>query len=48
MFTKKPDEFDKACERIYRKFLEDGVWTNANGTESNIAEVRDWFIAGIR
>lgn len=42
------DDFQEACERIYRKFLTDGVLTDETGTEAGISEVRDWFIENMR
>ena len=47
-FKKKPDAFAESCERIYRRFLRDGVLTDADGNEAEVAAVRNWFIENIR
>lgn len=47
-FKKKPDAFSEDCERIYRKFLSEGILTDAEGNEADVATVRNWFIENIR
>lgn len=47
-FKKKPDAFSESCERIYRRFLKDGVLTDVDGNEADVATVRSWFIENLR
>ena len=47
-FKKKPDPFSESCERIYRKFLDEGILTDADGNEAEVNAVRNWFIENVR
>lgn len=47
-FKKKPDAFSEDCERIYKKFLRDGILTDADGNEAEVSVVRNWFIENVR